>query len=713
MLNKQIQLLSIDTGSLYTNREKYLHNKLHKIRSERRELKTIMESMAKGISKVLSTYDIPLPNFHSLKEDDVDVFIENVSINVQDEDLKNNVITEIIKYYGYHQNYQHKTTVINLTKETLLSKLKQKSDRNIYHHSNPRSVRYDSIYKKNCDYRDNVIVSLFDSILIRTLGCSYNQLSKDIMIMQIYYFDIFHECIENGFMFEGEHYVYFSSSAGQIRTKRALFIKESALKRIEKTLMCGLSIDRINELGGCNSNKFLAYTALTNSATDEWFEFNIDKVIVVEDFETQVLGTFDFIDETDYSITRKTDYIPITHTDGCGMILPNAFGQKQVNKMIRLPWVKGLISPFDYLGFIYEYNCSPIIKDIYGEEHNIIKEDIQVILTKSQFKMHKYYNNWQDYKNNFKKYNCKAAFTNPEEDRLRPASINYQMLQSLSDITETELKEIAKPSINKLQNFCNSKKDVLDFFGVSPYNQYPTYFQQGIALYENLLNDEYTKKVLRDNKNSIVKRFRSGKLKIKGRYTFVLPDLFAFCEYLFKHNPNPKGLLNDGEVYCNIFPTKQKLDCLRSPHLYREHAIRKNMACNDNPNKDMLSKWFTTKAIYTSCFDLITKLLMLDCDGDTLLVIPDQALVDVAEKNMQNIVPLYYEMKKALPMKLNNQTIYDGLIAAFTGVNIGQYSNNISKIWNSETFISGTEQEKQHALDCIKRLCCQNNFLID
>lgn len=254
MLNKQIQLLSIDTGSLYTNREKYLHNKLHKIRSERRELKTIMESMAKGISKVLSTYDITLPNFHSLKEEDVDAFIENVSINVQDEDLKDNIITEIIKYYGYYQNYQHKTTVINLTKETLLCKLKQKSEKNIYHHCNPRSVRYDSIYKKNGDYRDNVIVSLFDSVLIRTLGCSYNQLSKDIMIMQIYYFDIFHECIENGFMFEGERYVYFSSSAGQIRTKRALFIKESALKRIEKTLMCGLSIDRINELGGCNSN---------------------------------------------------------------------------------------------------------------------------------------------------------------------------------------------------------------------------------------------------------------------------------------------------------------------------------------------------------------------------------------------------------------------------------------------------------------------------
>ena len=44
--------------------------------------------------------------------------------------------------------------------------------------------------------------------------------------------------------------------------------------------------------------------------------FDIDKSIVIDDFETNVYGTFDFVDETDYSITRKTDYVPIPLTDG-------------------------------------------------------------------------------------------------------------------------------------------------------------------------------------------------------------------------------------------------------------------------------------------------------------------------------------------------------------------------------------------------------------
>ena len=89
--------------------------------------------------------------------------------------------------------------------------------------------------------------------------------------------------------------------------------------------------------------------ALSNSATDEWYDFDIDKTIVIKDFETNVYGTYDLIDDIDYSVTRTTDYAPIPHTDGAGMILPFAFGVSQKNKMVRLPWVKGLLGVFDYV----------------------------------------------------------------------------------------------------------------------------------------------------------------------------------------------------------------------------------------------------------------------------------------------------------------------------------------------------------------------------
>jgi hypothetical protein len=222
------------------------------------------------------------------------------------------------------------------------------------------------------------------------------------------------------------------------------------------------------------------------------------------------------------------------------------------------------------------------------------------------------------------------------------------------------------------------------------------------------------KSSLREIKDSMIKRYRAGSLSIYGKYTFILPDFYAACEYWFMGVENPQGLLADGEVFCWLFRKSEKLDCLRSPHLYKEHAIRVNTAWNQNKERqEKIREWFGTDAIYTSCHDLISKILQFDVDGDKSLVVADKDIVSIAERNMDNIVPLYYNMKKASPIQLNNQTIYNGLNAAFVGGNIGNYSNNISKIWNSEVFISGTDEEKQEAVDLVKLLCMENNFVID
>ncbi len=178
----------------------------------------------------------------------------------------------------------------------------------------------------------------------------------------------------------------------------------------------------------------------------------------------------------------------------------------------------------------------------------------------------------------------------------------------------------------------------------------------------------------------------------------------------------PKGLLFDGEVYCDLFTNSKKLDCLRSPHLFCEHSIRENVAYKDNKaRKRELSKWFSTNGIYTSTHDLISKILQFDVDGDKALVLSDKTIIEVAERNIKkyNIVPLYYNMKKALPVKLTKKSIYNGLNSSFKSGNIGQYSNNITKIWNSDTFVNGTEEEKQEAIDLVKLLCAENNFCID
>lgn len=607
MLNTQIQVLSVDTGNFYSKNEERLHKLNHKLRNERKQLlngyiaktksgKRIIRGI-KDIEKDLGEFGLTTADLEKEKtfNEKSDNEIEKIR------DLQ-------IEYFKLKKQIEIKREKIKETKNALLQLLENKTNENINtngrHHI--RELRDNDVSRIN-------IISVFESALTRMIGAKVDELSEDFMVVQVYYFQILHDILLYGFVYRGEKYIYFTSSAGQIRTKKAVFIKESVWKKYEKTIMCGLTIDKINELGGMNENKLLAYTALTNSATDVWEEFDIDKSIVVDDFETNVVGEVDFIDDNDFSIERKIMEVPIPHTDGCGMILPNAFGKSQVNMMVRLPFVKGLLGVMDFRKFIEVNNGNPVIKDIYGVEHNVITEDIQVVFTKSMTKMWKYYSSWEEYKDNFKKYGCTAGFTNPEEDRIKNATINYQMLQSLIDITDEEVGKIIQSSVCTIQNMASTVDGVKNVLGITPYNTNKTAFQKAVSIYPELLNDVFVKNKLRDVKDSLVKHFKSGKLKVNGKYTFILPDLYAACEYWFLNNSNPDGLLADGEVFCWLYRKAEKLDCLRSPHLFMEHAVRKNVACNSyRDRQQQIQEWFDTKAVYTSCHDLISKVLQFD-----------------------------------------------------------------------------------------------------
>lgn len=593
-----------------------------------------------------------------------------------------------------------------------------------------RSLDIDYLtYKdKNGQTRVNLnnVVSMFESTLSRSFGIQTNELTYDIFIVEIYYYDIAKDIIINGFDYNDKHYVYFSSSAGQIRTKKAVFVEEAKFNLCKNKLMCGLTVEHINEKGGMNINKYLAYTALTNSATDLWEDvfgkkFDIDRTIVVEDMETMVPCTVDYINYETYEITenKKMD-IDIPHTDGGGMISSDYSAK---NFMIRLPFIKGLLGSFDFKKFALEKGSSTKIKDIWGKEYDIVEDDIQVIFTKSQFKMYKYYDSWEQYKKYFKEYECEAGICNMEEDRISNAKINYQMLQTLYKATDEDIADMCAPANKKIKGISDTLSNALEFFGVYGYkdvDEYDDYFQKALKIYPELINDPASRADLHDLKKSCVKRYRSGKLDVIGKFTFVLPDLYAFCEYLFidkyKYENNvdkkneekqiPQGLLKNGKVYCRLYRSAKELDCLRSPHLYIEHAVRSN-SCGDVVDDVNLDDWFQTDAIYISSHDPITRILQMDVDGDRLLVLAQKKLIALAKECMEGVNPLYYEMKKAKEELVNPENIYEGLRLAFTGGRIGGISNDITKIWNCGHEIS--EDEKK----AIRWLCMETNFTID
>lgn len=387
----------------------------------------------------------------------------------------------------------------------------------------------------------------------------------------------------------------------------------------------------------------------------------------------------------------------IPHMDGCGIMLDGP------TRMFRSPWVKGLLVTFPFDKFIQE-KCPEgkcMVKDVYGKEHDILGEGIRYIFTASQFKLWKYYKDWEDYKTKFKENNCEACYCNEEESYIPKSRINYQMLQTLSDTTDNEIQKLIKNSVEEIDSIGNDYQTTMRLLGATEYNQNPSWFQQSLMIYPELFRDPYCREILKQTKKSLVKQAKGGRLRVNGKYFFLSPDLYAFCEWLFLGEKNPKGLLKDGEVYMSEFKDEDELACLRSPHLYREWPIR------ENKRNEELDKWFgMTKCIYTSCHDLISRILQFDNDGDKALVIKDRLLTNIAKRNMKGIVPLAYELKKAKPEELSLESMYEGMIHAYTGGNIGPISNNITKVWNSENI--GQEQ-----INVVKRLCFVNNQVID
>ncbi|MEC5261244.1 hypothetical protein [Bacillus amyloliquefaciens] len=624
-----------------------------------------MKRKKDGLSKQVHIYSVDTSAFYNDKEN-----------------LLHNKILKSYRYRDYlktldNVHNKHKKYIsqrITYLKECLYSAFEE--------HNDIRTLRTDSL-------RDNKVISLFDSVLTRTLGIKENTLSEEIMVVQTYHFEVLKDIIDQGFLHNNEKYVYFTSSAGQIRTKKSCFIKKSTYDKYQDALTCGLSIEKINSLGGSSINKWNSYMALSNSASSPW-EIDIDKAIVVNDLETDVSSLVDYIDR-EYEITRKTMNIPIEHTDGCGMILPTL---SHKSFMVRLPWVKGLLVPFDFRKFAEE-NKAFKVTDIYGKEWDIVKDDVQIIFTKSQFKMWKYYSSWEEYQFNYKKYGCLGAKLN-EEDPSVEGKLTYQMLQTLTDISDEELIQMSSKTVKEITTLGTDKETMLRVLGATEKKKHRTALQDALLLYPELLNDDHTKEIIKNKKKSMIKDAKSGKLLVDGaRYTYLCPDLYAFCEKLFLNIQNPKGLLSGSDVHCSLYD-EGYIDILRSPHLFREHGVRWNK------KDEKYEKWFITPGVYTSIHDPISKLLQFDNDGDKALIISDELIVNIAKRNMENIVPLYYEMSVAQKQEINSKNIYEALTLAY-GINIGEYSNNITKIWNSDNI----------NLDVIKWLCMENNFTID
>jgi hypothetical protein len=715
-MQQQFKLYSVDTKAFYTEEEIELNKKKFKIRNEMKKYEQWQEYKI-----IHNAEDVLFEEYH-----------ENLDRFCELKKLEHKQPTEETEFNELKQFFKKpkKQKVKSKNYRTSLEKLKEKENNEIKLNKRVKKELSDNeeyvllrreLGKLNKEFSEKLNetknrqlnnraltpynqITLFENALSRAMDIKSDELVIDMVLVRVYHYRVLQQLIENGFTYTNEEgiekkYRVFTASAGQIRTKKVIFIEESRWYKYEKKLMCGLTINDINNSSehGCNINKFLAYLALCNSATDELEGFDIDRSIVIDDFETLVKGEVDYIDNKTFEVTRKIMDIPIPHSDGCGWVL-----NSKKNFMIRLPWVKGLMTVVDYIKFCDKYrNGNYKIIDIYGKEWDLKENNIEYVFSKSQFKMYKYYKSWDDYKDKYKENKCRANYCNLEPDtkQFRKACFNYQMWQTLTDITDEEIETFTDRVDDFITKGYTDRKTMLNMLGADSLNNNKTYLQQCIEIYPEMIRDYHVREELASSLNARKKEAKYGKFKINGTYTFLLPDVFAWMQYVFLDYKIPQGILKEGQVSCRLFKESNELLVNRSPHLYREHAVR------DNIVDDITKEWFVTNGVYTSSHDLISKILQFDNDGDKALVIADGLLINIAKRNMEGIVPLYYEMGKAKAENINKSNIYNSLTKAFKFNNIGKFSNQLTVMWNLK--------DSDKKLETIAQITALNNFTID
>ena len=587
-----------------------------------------------------------------------------------------------------------------------------------------RSIPDEKLRKKNKDgsLSDDYIEKIQNPLFEGEMARIANDFKETYpLIKEIVYFacslrDILQQIIDDGLLIEGEKYIFYSATTNHMKKEMVILLKESFFIENEKKIMCGLSRDIINKgnerVKGCNRGKFLAYTALPMSASvevssinteSEQYEIDIDECIVVPDFEGTVHGKVNYLDINTLKAKITEKDVPIPFMDGAGIFLPNA-GVLPRTGQIRGGYFKGCLFPFDFVKFIHSREDSTSkIKDIYDNEVDVIEQGIKIIFTGSQFKMWKYYKDWETFKKTFKECGCKIVLNNLAHTPSKNAEVllTYQFLQTLprDNFTEEAMKLLCAKIVKLLKD---SKMDIntaLKLMGADEEsNKELKPLQAALLLYPKLVNDSAVKKMIKENINTIRKKAMGGKIMVDGFYTYICPDLYAFCENLFCGIVEPKGLIPEGTVYNAYYNDTEisEVDCLRSPHLGdSEHCIRTLV------KTDECKEWFHGFDTIISNHDLITKHLMCDVDGDEMLITSSQELISLVDRDKP---ALYYDMEKADAEQITDEVLFECLVSSFDNSIIGNISNALTKLYS-------VNDEPNYEL--IRILTAYNNWMID
>lgn len=512
--------------------------------------------------------------------------------------------------------------------------------------------------------------------------------------------------INDGFNYNGKHYVRFGKSQAQGKNAITAFVIEGIYDELFLVTQLDTKIEK------CVTSKYEGQRCLVFSNCTL-----IDKIpyiVIIDEYKKILKHQFikyvvevekEYTDKNTGEVKKynsreiKEGYydVPLSPFDGFGCHNHQFSEQVKdalnldyvpIGAQIRLPVMKGYSIEVDFKNIFSQMGISKI-KDVFGKEHEIDK--IDCIWNVSMFKGYgiftKEYGNsaWDKYIEILKKYNFKlgiSKYSHHVKDINLKAKMNFQYLQCLDlwnqkyinhflsksddnyDILDSENKgkiiELAEYSTNMYEKIIKGDKFYsYKFLGMEDTLNYEAEgnFSKAILLNDIMLKDPAIKQFIHRKLKKSINQMKLGKIYCDGFYHTCVGDILGYLQYAA--GVEPIGCLNYGEFHCNTVP-KGKILSFRSPLVCPSEVNDVTIVENEFTQK-WLSHFKDQDVVMLNMYDLsMPRQGGMDEDGDAVYLcnnpiivgsqIKKTMIIDVDDKITAKVKPynkqsiLEYEM---------------------------------------------------------------------
>ncbi len=449
---------------------------------------------------------------------------------------------------------------------------------------------------------------------------------------------------------------------------------------------------------------------------------------------------------------------PLNSFDGQGLANPEwvqkvadelGFDYLPSEMIIRAPWVKGLVATFPISSYLKSRGIKQV-NSLCGDIMNV--DDVDIFISKSQFKMYKIYSKkveelnamnpdetmtaWEYHKKAMKDNGLLWGIVMPNkksDDRKKESNYQYDQALSLSadeDIdkltleTEKYLKGLCTHDIRQVfdslmahkkvakEETCTDKELDEEIEDTAENNEYQSLLQKVVTHNSDFLGDKYIQSLINKECEKGFKNAMIGKLIFDGNFQFIVSDPLAQAQWIYKNhtkeeyknNPDIKveGIVKANHIYSEYWKgiakkqdkKEEQIVLMRSP-LIDKHEVTKMDLIMDNIEEFQYLK----SGIILSIHDLAT-LQMQNCDfdGDRCF----SSNMDILKKGCLNkTYPLYFEPGEgSIVGCIDDANI---IVADVRGLNskVGQFSNKSTSFYAMLPLYNEDSREYKSLTDAI------------